>query len=60
MKRQRQASKNKKFACNTNPKKLLYESPHPGLLPLEKVTMRTYWDWYNFPAFYGLIFSGAS
>jgi len=32
---------------NTNPKKLLYESPHPGLLPLEKVTMRTYWDWYN-------------
>jgi len=30
----------------TNPKKLLYESPHPGLLPLEKVTMRTYWDWY--------------
>jgi len=48
MKRQRQASKNKKFACNTNPKKLLYESPHPGLLPLEKVTMRTYWDWYNF------------
>jgi hypothetical protein len=30
----------------TNPKKLLHESPHPGLLPLEKVTMRTYWDWY--------------
>ena len=30
----------------TNPKKLLYEFPHPGLLPLEKVTMRTYWDWY--------------
>jgi len=35
-----------KLWCNTNPKKLLYESPHPGLLPLEKVTMRTYWDWY--------------
>jgi hypothetical protein len=27
---------------NTNPKKLLYKSPHPGLLPLEKVTMKTY------------------
>jgi len=32
---------------NTNPNKLLYESPHPGLLPLEKVTMKTYWDWCN-------------
>ena len=34
------------WGAYTNPKKLLYESPHPGLLPLEKVTMRTYWDWY--------------
>jgi hypothetical protein len=32
---------------NTNPNKLLYESPHPSLLPLEKVSMRTYWDWYK-------------
>jgi hypothetical protein len=34
----------------TNPKKLLYKSPHPDLLPLEKETMRTYWDWYYFLA----------
>jgi hypothetical protein len=37
----------KQHGYNTNPKKLLYKSPHPSLLPLEKVTMRTYWDWYN-------------
>jgi hypothetical protein len=35
------------IANNTNPKKLLYKSPHPSLLPLEKVSMRTYWDWYK-------------
>ncbi len=32
--------------CYTNPNKLLNEFPHPGLLPLEKVSIRTYWDWY--------------
>ncbi len=40
---------------NTNPKKLLHVSPHPRLLPLEKVTMRTYWDWYNIPAATGML-----
>jgi hypothetical protein len=38
--------KSVRFDSYTNSKKLLYKSPHTGLLPLDKLTMRTYWDWY--------------